>query len=67
MCAVADAKQNIVLVDLIEHCNLYPMPPWTFFGGPTMRLHVILGLTDTPQGKKIVYQVKETTFLCAPC
>lgn len=38
------------------------MPPWTFFGGPTMRLHVILGFTDTPAGKKIVYQVRVHTL-----
>jgi hypothetical protein len=43
-------------------CSLYAMPPWTFFGGPTMRLHVILGFTDTPQGKKITYQVSNFSF-----
>lgn len=39
-------------------CSVYPLPPWTFFGGPTMRLHVILGLVDTPAGKKIEYQAR---------
>ena len=39
-------------------CSVYPLPPWTFFGGPTMRLHVILSLVDTPAGKKIEYQAR---------
>lgn len=55
---VADEKNNVAMVDLVEYCNLWAMPPWTFFGGPTMRLHVILGFVDTPAGKKIVYQVR---------
>lgn len=38
-------------------CSVWPVPPWTFFGGPVMRLHVIFGFEDTPEGKKINYQV----------
>lgn len=37
--------------------SVWPTPPWTFFGGPVMRLHVIFGFEDTPEGKKINYQV----------
>ncbi|CAL5221947.1 g4224 [Coccomyxa viridis] len=51
-----DKEANIAIVDLLEYCNVWPMPPWTFFGGPVMRLHVIFGFEDTPEGKKINYQ-----------
>ena len=37
--------------------SVWPIPPWTFLGGPVMRLHVIFQFRDTPQGKKICYQV----------
>ncbi|EIE23049.1 hypothetical protein COCSUDRAFT_63431 [Coccomyxa subellipsoidea C-169] len=60
---VADERDNVVLVDLLEYCNVYPLPPWTFFGGPTMRLHVILSLVDTPAGKKIEYQEDHSMWM----
>ncbi|CAL8465499.1 g5035 [Coccomyxa elongata] len=60
---VADERDNVVLVDLLEYCNVYPCPPWTFFGGPNMRLHVILGLVDTPAGKKIEYQEDHSMWM----
>ncbi|CAK0786568.1 hypothetical protein CVIRNUC_009781 [Coccomyxa viridis] len=53
---VGDTKANIAIVDLLEYCNVWPIPPWTFLGGPVMRLHVIFKFRDTPQGKKIYYQ-----------
>ena len=37
--------------------SVWPIPPWTLLGGPVMRLHVIFKFRDTPQGKKICYQV----------
>ena len=68
MSAVADEKNNVAMVDLVEYCNLWAMPPWTFFGGPTMRLHVILGFVDTPDGKKIAYQVlPRRSLACMAC
>ena len=44
-------------MDILLNGSVWPTPPWTFFGGPVMRLHVIFGFEDTPEGKKINYQV----------
>ena len=44
-------------MQILLNGSVWPTPPWTFFGGPVMRLHVIFGFEDTPEGKKINYQV----------
>lgn len=51
--------------ELCMQCSVYPILPFTFTGGPTMRLHVILSLIDTPTGKMIKYQVRIGPYLRA--
>ncbi|CAL8464054.1 g3589 [Coccomyxa elongata] len=57
---ICDKKGNSVLLDVLERCNVWWFPP---FANQNVKIHTILDLRDTPNGKVIINQYDHTLLV----